>query len=85
MKLKFIVENQIKLDKMMQIMNKSNIPTYLEEFPTFDSIIELPEYKFGDFDLDLMDSVKVLEKESNIKITVYQDKNRPVDDRFLNM
>jgi hypothetical protein len=75
-----VVESQTKLDKMMKTMNQSNVPNYLEEFPRFDSIIELPEYKFGDFDIELMGYVKGLEKEYNIKITVYQGYSRDKDE-----
>ena len=66
-------DTQTKIEQVMHYMNMSKIMNYLDEFPTFDSITHLPEYKFSKLDNDLMESLKGLEKAHNIKIKVYQD------------
>jgi hypothetical protein len=68
------IDPHSKLDKIMKFMNMDNISNYLDKFPahTFDSIILLPKYNFGESDLKFMEYVQGLEKAlKNIKITVW--------------
>jgi hypothetical protein len=49
------LDPQSKIDKIMKFMNVDNTQNYLEKFPTFDSIILLPKYKFGKSDINFRD------------------------------
>lgn len=47
------LDTQSKLDKIMRFMKLNPNTTYIDKFPTFDSLLQLPKYRFRRDEIDM--------------------------------
>ena len=70
--------SQSKLDKIIRLLKIDKIQNYLNEFPLFESITKLEEYKISSkfLNMELIELIQGIESDNeNLKISVYKNTN----------